>query len=651
MIISLQRPHLSLVDLPQTELPAFTIITGVNGAGKTHLLKALQVGAAVADIAPAVQSDIRSFDWTNLAPREEAELDGASLRAEQLQIYTQVSQLMQNPWGAQQILTIARNLGLRGPKATDLDILCNDSAAELETRFGLNSGQGSTVRSNLDQVVSQTTQNILNSVPPPQQALLKELERDTEKKFISLKYDDFVRASKPTWGEAEIFQQSFARLFVSYRELYQTNGLQELAFNSGDTKVPPLSAAEFDEKYGSRPWDFVNSALAAAGLTFTIDAPAIYSRAPYKPRLRKGGLDAEITFDGLSSGERVIMSFAFAVYYASDRRQLISRPKLLLLDEVDAPLHPSMCRNLLATIEDVLVKQHGLSVIMTTHSPSTVALAPEEAVHVMRPGEPGIHKVSRDVALRDLTAGVPTLSLKNDGRRQVFVESPKDVSIYEAAYSVTKDVVASELSPNFIATGATSPIGHHTNTGCDTVRRIVQDLRAAGAEHTIGLLDWDGRNSPSPGMFILAEGKRNGLESIFFDPLLLLSAVARHVGLNAIACPWPTGATYLTIRELTTQQLQVAIDAVQASVLGHTREASVDVDYIGGFKLEVDQAYLTMDDHALEQLVMTAFPTFNAISRNRAGELMKWIATTIIPERKEHVPTCLIETFSNLVSS
>ncbi len=268
------------------------------------------------------------------------------------------------------------------------------------------------------------------------------------------------------------------------------------------------------------------------------------------------------------------MSFAFAVYFASDQRQIISRPKLLLLDEVDAPLHPSMCRNLLATIQEVLVKQHNLCVIMTTHSPSTVAMASEEAVHVMRPGEPGIHKVSRDAALRDLTAGVPTLSLKNDGRRQVFVESPKDVSIYEAAYSVTKDVVASELSPNFIATGATSLTGFHTNTGCDAVRRIVGDLRSAGAEHTIGLLDWDGKNRPSSGIIILAEGKRNGLESVFFDPLLLLSAVARHVGLAAIAYPWPTGATYLIIRELTFQQLQDAIDAIQSSILGRTRGVS-----------------------------------------------------------------------------
>ncbi len=193
MIISLQRPHLSLVDLPQTTLPSFTIITGLNGAGKTHLLKALQTGAAVADIAPTPQSDIRSFDWTNLAPKDEPELDAASLRAEQLQIYNQVRQLMQNPWGTQQILTAARAHGLRGPKAADLDVVCNADAAELETAFGLASGHGSNARSGLDPAVSHATNVIRNHFPPQQQQILNELESITGKKFISLKYDVFLR--------------------------------------------------------------------------------------------------------------------------------------------------------------------------------------------------------------------------------------------------------------------------------------------------------------------------------------------------------------------------------------------------------------------------------------------------------------------------
>jgi predicted ATPase len=42
----------SILDLPPTELPSFTLITGVNGAGKTHLLQAIQAGSVHVDIAP-----------------------------------------------------------------------------------------------------------------------------------------------------------------------------------------------------------------------------------------------------------------------------------------------------------------------------------------------------------------------------------------------------------------------------------------------------------------------------------------------------------------------------------------------------------------------------------------------------------------------
>ena len=52
------------------------------------------------------------------------------------------------------------------------------------------------------------------------------------------------------------------------------------------------------------------------------------------------------------------------------------------------------------------------------------------------------------------------------------------------------------------------------------------------------------------------------------------------------------------------------------------------------FKVVVLQTLYTLSDEATQFQI-----------RDRAGELMEWIATTIIPARKEHVPRCLIETF------
>ncbi|MBM9539067.1 ATP-binding protein, partial [Desulfobulbus alkaliphilus] len=92
---------------------------------------------------------------------------------------------------------------------------------------------------------------------------------------------------------------------------------------------------------------------------------------------------------------------------------------MMLFDEIDAPLHPSMSRNVIHTITNTLVDGFGIKVIATTHSPSTVALAPEGSVHVMNPGRPGVHASSKAEALNILTVGVPTIAMSFDGRRQV----------------------------------------------------------------------------------------------------------------------------------------------------------------------------------------------------------------------------------------
>lgn len=399
------------------------------------------------------------------------------------------------------------------------------------------------------------------------------------------------------------------------------------------------------------PWDFVNTSLRAAGEGFTIDSPDRFSLDPYRPTLRKFGSNAEISFDGLSSGERVLMSFAFAVYYANDARQSISRPKLLLLDEVDAPLHPSKCRSLLSTIQQVLVQGYGLKVIMATHSASTVALAPEESIHVMRPGQPGVHKVSKDAALSDLTDGVPTLSIFYEGRRQVFVESPRDVEVYQAAFEGLRRHIKSELSINFIATGVETSAGLHRNTGCDVVRRIVTDLRAAGARHTFGLIDWDNQNVSSPEIIVSAEGERDGLESVMFDPLLLLNALVRQSTSFIVRFGLPVETTYISLPALELGSLQSAVDEIQSLVLGRARNVSDEVNYVGGTRLHVDQEYLRMNDHDLEQKVYSAFPELKAISKNRVGELARWIARTIVAERSEHTPCCLLNTFVKIVET
>ncbi|MDT0619452.1 ABC transporter ATP-binding protein, partial [Salinisphaera sp. P385] len=135
--------------------------------------------------------------------------------------------------------------------------------------------------------------------------------------------------------------------------------------------------------------------LEVCRLDFRVEPPPLHEVGSYEPKLTKLSSEVEMRFQDLSSGEKVLMSFALCLYNATDARQEKPFPKLLLLDEVDAPLHPSMVVSLIDTVREVLVEGKGVSVIMTTHSPSTVALAPEEALYEMNSAGPKVEKYQK----------------------------------------------------------------------------------------------------------------------------------------------------------------------------------------------------------------------------------------------------------------
>ena len=103
--------------------------------------------------------------------------------------------------------------------------------------------------------------------------------------------------------------------------------------------------------------------------------------APFELKLINNFNQAKVKFSELSSGEKVLISLVFALY---NTKFDVEFPKVLLMDEPDASLHPSMTKQFLDVIQKVFVQDKGVKVILTTHSPSTVALAPEEAIFIVK---------------------------------------------------------------------------------------------------------------------------------------------------------------------------------------------------------------------------------------------------------------------------
>jgi predicted ATPase len=77
------------------------------------------------------------------------------------------------------------------------------------------------------------------------------------------------------------------------------------------------------------------------------------------------------TLDALSSGERTLLALAFTIYKLKRRK---AAARLFLMDEIDSALHPSMSKRLLNVLYNLFHKEMGINMIISTHSPSTVAL-------------------------------------------------------------------------------------------------------------------------------------------------------------------------------------------------------------------------------------------------------------------------------------
>ena len=125
------------------------------------------------------------------------------------------------------------------------------------------------------------------------------------------------------------------------------------------------------------------------------------------------------------------MSLAMAIYNSAKKN---IKNKILLIDEPDAALHPQFSKFLLETIKTYIVNKAGVKVIITTHSPTTVAMADEESIFEMNLEEKIPHKVSKEKALSILCEGIPSLRVSIDKQRVVFVESSYDAENYHKIF-------------------------------------------------------------------------------------------------------------------------------------------------------------------------------------------------------------------------
>jgi len=317
----------------------------------------------------------------------------------------------------------------------------------------------------------------------------------------------------------EEFFQYFPEVFID-QEPQLSQKIGEIFYNYRLSEIECL-ARRYDQEMikselGEKPWVVLEEIIKESKLPFVINNPEGKGiRESFQLVITNEITGEEVNFNDLSSGEKVLISLVFYLYNSQEKNVY---PKLLLLDEPDAHLHPTMSQQFINVVKNVLVDKFNVRVVMTTHSPSTVILTPPESLFEMFRENPRIRKsTSKNHSASLLTSG---LVYVGEGTKYFLVEDKDDVKFYSHLYShlTSNGDIGGEIPLVFIPASTSNKSG-----GKSVVKDWVKKLKESGLESVIqGIIDEDYGNNISPGIFKI---KRYSIENYLIDPIVTYAAL------------------------------------------------------------------------------------------------------------------------------
>ncbi len=446
MKLTFKKTYLSIDEFTSVELPDFTVLTGTNGSGKSHLLMAIKNGSSIIEGFENLQIALltnKDFELPNqgranpMPGRYTTPTDSKALA------WNFFSKNMQS-----QVKTIKeKNLGNEYERLKDLsrkdglplwrlDEIINEGAlidilmaykSEITDLFNKND------KNNNQMAQVQSLFSLLKTIP-------YSIDEISEKEFFELYYQYSLTSGFLPTAVGECIWDHFCK--------YDTNTHRQQRDKDGRKGPSPLTDDDFEKKHGPKRWERFNDILKDVGLgKYKINDPeseGLEQTDSYECKLTDKNKNIAINFLDLSSGEKIMLALAASLFKPSSDNVF---PQVLLLDEVDSSLHPSMIKVLLNVIDDLVLKR-GVKVILVTHSPSTVALAPEKSIFVVNHDGPNrIEKKPKDDALSILSEGFVSLtqnlishsiscnlSIPSNPDNVIFTEGITDKIIIEYAW-------------------------------------------------------------------------------------------------------------------------------------------------------------------------------------------------------------------------
>jgi ABC-type uncharacterized transport system ATPase component len=359
-------------------VPDITIISGINGAGKTHLLKAIDNGSI--DVEGISNDAIIYYDSSNYV------LNDVTLKNDQ---------------GIFPLIKSFRHK--YRPQSRLGEVICQPGY-DIFGKFGVDLKNLISIQNDKDELqklfpyIHQHIIDVLNiyNIQTGVDGIMKadlnwiysEIEREIALAHTALMEMDedfyhFIRKQTRTKNIFSIRQADVENPNIHLSEIATACGsyseqLRQYKMNLSEGEIFKLK--NFERKFGPNPIDGINNVLNQYDCNGYYLSYTPTSEPPSVTLLNRI-TGVTTTIDNLSSGERILIGLALGI---NKLRKPSIMPRIILLDEIDSSLHPSMIKRLLNVIYNEYVNERNMKIIMVTHSPSTIALCEESSLFILQ---------------------------------------------------------------------------------------------------------------------------------------------------------------------------------------------------------------------------------------------------------------------------
>lgn len=624
MDIFIRKPYKNVKEFTLKNLPDLIVLTGENGTGKTQLLNYLYQASHLDNEGRYVnvsEGEDTRFD----IPEGETTVEGdvieyihpAEMTCGGSRVSNAVLREVQAPtvevggkYDWKKLYGSGENIATKHlfyKTHSTIGNIDDVNIEELSNTFNSVLGIKKHTRGNSDAIYPELTKQDID--------IIKRIEEEIPNAEYSK--DPFYYIAFQSAPKSKVFATNLKFLYVQYWARIQA-GLD----------------------VGKAPWEAFNDMGEMLNFKFELDEPKI-DEMKFDVRLRDKSRKVFISPDSLSSGEKVIFSLFVAMYTTHSSEHL---PNVILFDEPDAYLHPSLCSTMLEVMQNVFIKQHNIKVIMTTHNPTTVAMVPEQSIFKMCDGK--MQKCTKKDAILALTSGLNTISVYYENVKQVFVEADNDnyflTQIYHHAMSQGK--LKRDINLRFVN------VGNDKNGGCATVKKVVNELSGADNKTVYGIIDWDGRNGGSDRIKVLGGKHRYAIDNYLIDPLAIAMLFLEEPG-ERTKIGFDAHDSIVSFGKKTQAEIQVYVDNIisilEKKVPAENKGVAGNVDYttMEGKTYHVPKWFFETKGHNLVAYLEEAAPFLKKYDDNK---LFRKVVETCYNNYPGLIPADLVDTMIEL---